>query len=302
METQIPVFSRPYRILAYRVCNRVNIWLKPYLGKQADAMKPILRKTKLFMSVEEYMSTAIFTTLIFFPLMLAVLVTIFTSQELPLALSLLMGFVFSAVGAGVIFVLFMIYPQYRVDTLKREIDGNIAYATTHMATIAGTGVPIFSVFKLVGDFEEYGEIAREFRKISRDIEIFGTDTITAISQAATETPSMLLKELLWGLISVIRSGGDMRRYLMEKAEGFMEAEKRLQAQYMDSLSLLAEMYTTIFVAGPVLLVVMITIMGSMGSLPLPTDVILSLATYIILPVMAVGFMLLVESSKPAGMA
>jgi flagellar protein FlaJ len=298
---ELPVFSKPYRLLAYRLCSRFYATLSPYFASQLEAMRPLLKKAKLFMTVEEYFSTALFTALLVFPFVLAIIVLLLTAlYELNLIASLLIGFIFAGVAFGAIFFAFFIYPSYIVDSLKHEIEQNLPYATTHMATIAGTGAPIYVVFRMVGDFTEYGEISSEFRKLSRDIEVFGTDTLTAISQAASETPSSHLKELLWGIVSVIRSGGDLRRYLMEKADAFMEAQKNMQEQYIDSLSLLAEMYTTIFVAGPVLFVVMVTIMGSMGSLPMSTDMLLKLVIYLGMPIAAGGFIVLVEGSKPTG--
>ena len=60
------------------------------------------------------------------------------------------------------------------------------------------------------------------------------------------------------------------------------------------------MYTTIFVAGPILFVVMITVMGSMGNLGLPTDLIMAIVIYLLLPIASIGFIILVEGSKPAG--
>jgi flagellar protein FlaJ len=294
------VFNKSYRILAYKICYR---FLRPYIGKRLEEMKPVLRKAKLYITIEEYMATAVFTVLLLFPFVFMLLNLLFMQvYEMPFTVAIIGSLIFSMMISLGVFFGFYIYPQYRMDSLKKQIEDRLPYATTHMATIAGTGVPIYVVFRMVGDFGEYGEIAKEFRKISRDIEVFGTDTLTALSAAAADTPSPHLKELLWGIVSVTRTGGDLRRYLMEKASSFMEAQKTQQERYVDSLSLLAEMYTTVFVAGPILFVVMVTIMGSMGSLGLPTDLMLSLVIYLGLPVAAVGFMLLIEGSKPGGIA
>ena len=297
----LPVFSRPYRLTAYRLFRGTLSSLSPQLTAQIEALRPLMKKSKLYMTAEEYASTALLTSLLTIPFA-TVLIYFFltTFYEVEPVIAIVLGLVFSIVAALVTIAVFFIYPAYKVDEIKRDIDLNLPYATTHMATIAGTGVPIYAVFKLVSEFTEYGELAKEYGRISRDIEVFGTDTLTAISQAALDTPSVALRELLWGIVAVIRSGGDLRRYLIEKAQALMESQKNAEERYLDSLSLLAEMYTTIFVAGPILFVVMITIMGSMGNLGIPTDVILAVVVYLIIPVMSAGFMLLVDSSKPIG--
>jgi flagellar protein FlaJ len=273
----------------------------PLFGKELESLRPLMRKSKLYMTVEEYVSTAFLTILLLFPIIFfsfLVFFTVFSGMLLVLAVILSLVFAIG-ISAGVA-VIFFIYPSYRVDGIKRDIELNIPYATTHMATIAGTGVPVYTVFKIVSEFKEYGELAKECGKISRDIEVFGSDVTTAISQSAADTPSPHLKELLWGIVAVIRAGGDLRRFLVEKAASFMESQKNLEKQYLDSLSLLAEMYTTVFVAGPILFVVMITVMGSMGSLGLPTDLIMTIVIYLLLPIASVGFIILVEGSKPIG--
>jgi flagellar protein FlaJ len=273
----------------------------PILKGEFEGLRPNLRKAKLYMTLEEYISAAFLTALIFFLAAEVIFFLVFMAvYGLPLLVSVFISLLLSLFISFGIGLVFFIYPPYHVDSLKRDIELNIPYATTHMATIAGTGVPIYTVFKLVSEFKEYGELALEFGTISRDIEIFGTDAITAISQSAIDTPSPHLKELLWGLIAIIRSGGDLRRYLVEKASAFMDAQKNLERQYLDSLSLLAEMYTTIFVAGPILFVVMITVMGSMGNLGIPTNLIMNLVIYILMPIASIGFIILIEGSKPTG--
>jgi flagellar protein FlaJ len=298
----LPIFNKTYRLAAYKLFfGLIKKLFYPLLGEQIEELRPLMRKSKLFLTVEEYVSTAFLTLLLLFPIIFTILIffLIFISS-LSLTLAIVLSLLISAGVCAGLAVGFFIYPSYRVDNIKRDIELNIPYATTHMATIAGTGVPIYTVFKMVAEFKEYGELANEYGKISRDIEIFGSDVITAISQSAADTPSPHLKELLWGIVAVVRSGGDLRRFLVEKAASFMDAQKNLEKQYLDSLSLLAEMYTTIFVAGPILFVVMITIMGSMGNLGMPTDLIMSVVIYVLMPIASVGFIILIEGSKPVG--
>jgi len=53
--------------------------------------------------------------------------------------------------------------------------------------LAGTGTSIPELFRILGqETEEYGEIAKEAEKISRDIETFGMDVSEALEKAAKE--------------------------------------------------------------------------------------------------------------------
>jgi archaellum biogenesis protein FlaJ (TadC family) len=271
----LPIFNRAFRVLAFKIVHRTGI--DDFLAKEFDSLKPTLRKAQLFMTVEEYVSTAIVSIALLLPIIFLMLRMLIISQYGMGALAgIIISLFFTVVFAGVLFVGFIIYPEYQLDNIKRDLESNLPYATTHMATIAGTGVPIYLVFKIIGDFPEYGELSKECRRISRNIDLFGYDTISALSEAATDTPSNNFKDLLWALVSVIRSGGDMRSLLMEKARVYMDNQKNQENEYLDALELMAELYTTLFVAAPILFVVMATIMGSIGALPIDLDLLFTL--------------------------
>jgi flagellar protein FlaJ len=213
-----------------------------------------------------------------------------------LALSLLAGVFTFTIILGV----FMAYPEYKVKMMKDALNKHIPFATMHMATIAGTGVPPHVVFKMIGDFKEYQEVSDTCREIYRNISILGYDTTSALSKEARRTPSNKFRDLLWGIVAVIRSGGDLREMLLNRANALMEEERRTEAKYVETLSMLAEVYSTVFVAGVVVVFVLVAIMGIIGGLPLPMRMVLQVTTYFLIPVASIGFILVIESSKPSG--
>lgn len=293
----IPVFGKDYRLLAYRLLGGV---VKPYIPN-FEEMKPLLKKAGLFFTLDEYISTALFTSALLFPFAFLMFYLLFSSAyEVPFLFSAVAALPFSTIVSASLALAFVLYPSYKVDSVKHSMQSQLPYAVTHMATIAGTGVPPYVIFKLVGDFFEYGEVAKECRRIARNIEVFGYDTMTALTDAAAETPSPAFKDLLWGVVSAIRSGGDLRLYMFEKAKSLMDEQRRVESRYIENLSILSELYTTVFVAGPILFVIMVTIMGMVGGLPLPTELLLSVLIYLVMPIMSVFFMVLVEGSKPPG--
>ncbi len=293
------IFKRSYRLLAYKIFHKLGI--TKYFKPLFKDTKQMLHKAELYMPVEEYIATALLTITLSFPFIFLIsrLILINIYELIPLAATIISFLISTFTGLG-IFLAFMIYPSYEVDNIKRNIELNIPYAATHMATVSGTGVPIYLVFKIIGDFPEYGELAKQCRRIARNIEVFGYDTVSALSEVATETPSPSFKDLLWGIVSITRTGGDMREFLIDRARKYMDNQKNMESEYLDSLELMAELYTTLFVAGPVLVVIMATIMGSIGSLPIGLEIIFPLFIYIMMPLMAIGFMILIESSKPVG--
>ena len=57
--------------------------------------------------------------------------------------------------------------------------------------------------------------------INNDTKLFGLDIITALERAVERSPSKNFSELLYGLLSTIRAGGDMNIYLKQKSINFM---------------------------------------------------------------------------------
>jgi flagellar protein FlaJ len=78
--------------------------------------------------------------------------------------------------------------------------------------------------------------------------------------------------------------------------------KRLSLKkYSDSLSVLSEVYVALLLTGPLLLVIMVSVMSVMGGGGLgilSPDLLLSLLTYLLIPVCAVVFLIILDSTSP----
>ncbi len=137
----------------------------------------------------------------------------------------------------------------------------------------------------------YGEVALEFRQIVRDADFFGYDVVTAINHLAETTPSEKLKDFIEDLLSVIESGGNVAEFLSLRVRVYQEEARFEQKQFLNLLSLVAESYVTLFVAGPLFLIIIMVVMGMMGG---SAAVQLALVTYVILPVGSVLFIILIN--------
>lgn len=203
--------------------------------------------------------------------------------------------VFLAVGT---FIGFYTYPKAVIGKRRSDIKNNLPFATMYLSTIAGTGTPPSALFKMLGDFEEYGEISRESEKISRDIRTFGADETEAIRGAAQRTPSEEFKELLWGINSVITAGGDLRSFLQQKSKSFMTEYQRRLDKFTDTLSLLVEIYITLVIVGSVFLIIISTIMSAFGQSPLLIISIQLFTIIVLLPIAAATFIIIVKGVSP----
>lgn len=273
--------------------------LEPYV-KYFDSIKPDLLRSGLGLSLTEYVYAMVFACMLVFIIEFPLLVVISSF----LLRNALLAFLFSLTASIfimlAIFLAFYSYPAIIATRRKKAIEAALPFATTYMATVASSGAPPPSMFKVLAGFPEYGDVAVEAGKIHRDIEAFGMDVLSAMRKTADRTPSPELKELLWGLDAVIATGGDVAGYLHEKAKGFMAEHRRRLESFSRTLSLLIEIYLTVILVGSIFFVIMTALMSIFGggALNLMLSFVQFLIIFIVLPGVSLGFIVLLKTITP----
>lgn len=171
----------------------------------------------------------------------------------------------SGVG-GVTYLIMRAIPSIRANSRKSSIDKILPYSVTFMYALSRGGMNVLEVFKSLADSEDtYGEVSKEAASIIRDLEFFGYDLRTALQNSIETTPSLKFQELIHSLLTVIDSGGDIVAFFADKSDEYLEAAIMDQKGFLATLELIAESYVTAFVAGPLFIIVIQTVMSVMGS-------------------------------------
>jgi flagellar protein FlaJ len=201
-----------------------------------------------------------------------------------------------------IFFLFYTYPSLAAGKRKVNIEANLPFATTYMATVAASGAPPPTMFKVLGQFKEYGEISKEAEKIDRDIEAFGMDLVSSLRKTAARSPSSELKELFWGLDTVLSAGGNVSNFLHEKSKTFISEYRRKLQEYSRTLSLLTEIYLTVILVGSIFFIIMTSLMSIMsaGQMNQLLSFTQFLVVFLVMPVLSIGFVYLLKNLSPTG--
>ncbi|WP_406661150.1 type II secretion system F family protein [Methanolobus sp. ZRKC3] len=193
---------------------------------------------------------------------------------------------------SIVYKLFILYPVITSSDRKRRIDSLLPYAVNYMAAMSGAGVLPVDLFRSLAKNPIYGEVAVECRFLVRDIEILGHDLVTAMKNLTASTPSTALQDFLQGAITVITSGGDLETYFQIKTEQYLTENRQSQKEFLETLGLLGETYVTAFVAGPLFLIVVISIMSMMGNVQI---VFLYLIIYAMIPVGNIMYVILISA-------
>jgi len=191
------------------------------------------------------------------------------------------------------YFVFTAIPATKANVRKSFIDQSLSHATAYLYALSrGGGMNLFEIFKsLSGYAHVYGAAAEEFGYIVKDMEYFGHDLITALRTASERTASAQFKDFIDGLISIVSSGGDVTAYLKSKADQYRSAATREQHNFLGTLGILAEVYISVFVVGPLFMMTILAVLGLVSS---GTTIILYALVYAIIPFGTVFFLLLLD--------
>ena len=289
--------SKP-QILAYRLLGEKTARLLP-LFKDVDVN---LQKSGLRVSFKGYVSLAILTTLL-------TSVSVFVAAPLisflvfHLSPSLIILYAVGAtLFAGAFSIIgFYLYPIIKADSAKRNLEDGLPFTAGYLSILAGAGVTPAQMFRSLAKIDSSLSICQEARNIVRDVELFGVDIISALDSASKRTPSEKFRELLEGFIATMHSGGELGKYLSERSAQYMRLKKIALRRLGDTLSVLAEFYVVLLVAGPLIMVVMLAVMAMLGGgMPglLNPRLLLNLLTYLGIPLGSIIFLIMLDMVSP----
>ena len=284
-----------YADFCYSVMGSYALYFLGYF----EGLRPQLSKANVGITLPEYISMILFTSLTMWVFSIFGLGTL---MMLSMGLSgLIIGFTLGMVMAIISAGLFYIYPGIIIKSRASKIRDTLPFATMYLSTLAGTGTALPEIFKNLAEVDEYGEVANEAEKISRDIETFGMDASEALERAANRTPSEDFKELMWGINHVITTGGSMREFLQQRSEKLMDDYERRIKEFSENLSLLVEMYITLIIVGSIIFTAMSAVMSSFADMSPEFLVNIQVAAIFFgLPVISGMFIILVDGMSPGG--
>ncbi len=188
-----------------------------------------------------------------------------------------------------VFFIYTSIPTIKASIRKSAIDLSLPHAVIYLYALSRGGMNMLDIFRSLSAYSKiYGTAAEEFGNIVRDIEYFNHDLPTALRNASIRTPSEKFKDFLDGMDSVIISGGNITTYLKSKSQQYQFIAVREQKNFIETLGVLAEVYISVFVAGPLFLITILVILGLIG--PGATE-LLYLLVYAIIPIGTLIFML-----------
>ena len=276
--------------VAMRLFGRV---VAPYLDS-FESLKDQMRKARMGYSLHEYLALVLFSGFAGFAgsvIFLTVFIVLFIPALLysyTLAILISLG-----IGGMVLFFGYS-YPSFKAKGLANRIDRSLPFAVFYMATTASSGTQPVNLFKMLT--LRGGPIGEEASRIYTTVQALGLDLHTALSRAAARSPSPTFAELLWGMTSILVTGGNLEEYLKNKTKTAMTQYRRALDDYAKQIALYTEIYITLIIVGSVFFIILIAIIS-----PLIGGNTLFLQAFLVfffIPLVSLGFIMLLKGSSP----
>jgi flagellar protein FlaJ len=195
--------------------------------------------------------------------------------------------------AIIAFFMFAFYPTQKASSRQKNIEANLPFVLTHMGAIAESGIPPYLIFRLVSQFKDYGEIAKEMGKIVRNIDSFGIDPLTAVKDVAEKSPSNDLKEILLGFVTTTEAGGSIKVFLKSAGNQALFDWRIKRQKFTEQLSAYAEFYAGILISAPLFIITLFSVMNQIEPNIYGYNILdlMKMSIYLIIPIVNVAFLI-----------
>lgn len=298
MEILVPMMPFPYKHV-----RKVVHGFYP-VGAALEKLFPILEVELAGidhpMSAREYLSAAIFTSLTFF-LAIWLALGLFTYKTTIANPSIrLIVLAFSLAFAMAAFVNAVLYPRWKWNKKKVDIDKNILFAARHLMIQTSAGVPLFDAIVSISEHYDnpnldYGQVSREFQKIVKEVRS-GKNITSALEESATNSPSPYYKRMMWQIANSNKAGANMG-YVLRDIVDYLSSEQMIAIRnYGSQLNPLAMFYMLAGIIAPTMGLVVLTIISSISALPI-NEVTFAVILALLLFVQVI-FIGLIKSRRP----
>lgn len=259
-------------------------------------------KSGLKYNFKAYVSLTILSSLLITLIVGVILpITLFFFLNMSVVSALLFGIGGALFSFAISIFGFYLYPVYRADKRKRELDDEMPFTVGYMSILATAGVSSEKIFSSISTLKDPLAASTEAKEVIANINLFGLDIISALEKVSSRTSSLRFKDIIEGIISAIHSGGDLGTYLRGKFESAMKLKKLSLKKYSDNLSVLSEVYVALLLTGPLILVILVSVMSALGGTDmglLNPELLLSLLTYLAIPILGTIFLIILDTVSP----
>ena len=279
-----------------RFCRRIFSKIFQRFNISETTKNKLLEKADIPMVYQEYYSMVLMNLIIGYVTSFVSLLILYLIVPHPITAMLML--IFSCVVPISIGLYYISLPASKAKSRGKKIDRFLPYAANFINTMSVAGISPSEIFEALSKVELYGEIQKEAKKITTEINMMGVDTVTAMQNAIKISPSTKFKEFIQGILSTIQSGSELGPYFERCVERYMATDLVDRKRNLESLAIMAEAFVVTVIAFPLFLTIIISVMGLTSSTGIAFDFLYIIAL-LVLPMAYFGFYVLMSSGMGA---
>ena len=186
--------SKKLAIGANKIFGSISESMVPKMNK----MEMDLQRSNIGILLQTYLSISMLFTFLAFIFSILIFSVLFFLGIVSISY-IWVPFVFTII----VFTLFYAYPSSEASTIQKKISNELPFATIHMAAIAGSDMEPTKIFQIIAMSKEYSAIGKELKKVLTQVNIYGYDLLTSLTNVAKTISNKKLSELLLGLATKI---------------------------------------------------------------------------------------------------
>jgi len=176
----------------------------------------------------------------------------------------------------------------RRNGLRKELP----YFLLYTCVLQHAGVSFYTSLSKLAKSHIFKYLKKEAMVFLRDIRFLGKDPLSALDNLAMNSPLKEFQDIIYGYTSLIKSGGDVAKYLEEKAKDLLKELKFKWKMYAERSVDVGESIASMFL--------MMVLLVLIGSIILPSDILVIVVTlnFLVIPLIAILSLILIDSLIP----
>lgn len=201
-----------------------------------------------------------------------------------------------AVIIGLISLLvYLWYPLYVQDLVRNDVSNNLLYTTTFMFILSKGGLSIERIMERVSETEPSEYIRKLIDKFLINIKMFGYNPQDSLNDLKQRNPCPLFNNLINGLISTVKTSGDLSGFFEYESNMLIKRREEENIELINNLGFLSEIYVTMLVIAPLLLLILLTTFSFAGQGSEASGVSsLNLVVFIGIPLLSLLMIVLID--------
>ncbi len=259
-----------------------------FLGSVFE-FKAELRKAGMKIYPETYVSMMFFCAILTIPVSVIAIVLLYIFHWIPLA--------FIVPTPIYIMIMFMVTPSMKAGERARALEREMPFAAAYITVMATGGISPYMSVKRLSNVELMPAMRHEAREIMRDVEIFGTDPLTALEKSAENNPLDMYRDFVSGYASTVITGGDIGHFLESKTHDIFKVRSLRIRVAAERLGTLLESFIIVMVLMSLCFYILFSVEAIYSTgISLYSSMIMY--TYIFAPMLSIVFIYLAHGMQP----